>query len=113
MSAVQVKNQEKIQIKLRGYDYRLMDESIRKIVDTCKRAGARVCGPVPLPTRVEKFTYLKSPHVNKDARDQIEIRTHARVVYIMQPDAATIDALMKLNLASGIDIQISIEHGDN
>lgn len=112
MSAVQVKN-EKIQIKLKAYDHRLMDESIRKIVDTVRRAGARVCGPVPLPTRIEKFTYLKSPHVNKDARDQIEIRTHSRVIYILQPDATTIDALMKLNLASGIDIQISIEHGEN
>ena len=112
MSAVQVKN-EKIQIKLKAYDDRLMDESIRKIVDTVRRAGARVCGPVPLPTRIEKFTYLKSPHVNKDARDQIEIRTHSRVIYILQPDATTIDALMKLNLASGIDIQISIEHGEN
>lgn len=112
MSAVQVKN-EKIQIKLKAYDHRLMDDSIRKIVDTVHRAGARVCGPVPLPTRIEKFTYLKSPHVNKDARDQIEIRTHSRVIYILQPDATTIDALMKLNLASGIDIQISIEHGEN
>ena len=112
MSAVQVKN-EKIQIKLKAYDHRLMDDSIRKIVDTVRRAGARVCGPVPLPSRIEKFTYLKSPHVNKDARDQIEIRTHSRVIYILQPDATTIDALMKLNLASGIDIQISIEHGEN
>ena len=112
MKAVQVQK-EKIQIKLKAYDHRLMDESIRKIVDTVRRAGAQICGPIPLPTRIEKFTYLKSPHVNKDARDQIDIRTHSRVVYIIQPDATTIDALMKLNLASGIDIQISIEHGDD
>ena len=102
----------KIQLRLKAFDHKLIDKAIRDIVETVKRAGAKLCGPIPLPTKIEKFTILKSPHVNKDARDQLEIRTHTRVVYIMDPDGGTIDALQKLNLAAGIDIQISVGDGD-
>ena len=102
----------RIQLRLKAYDHKLIDKAIRDIVETVKRAGAKLCGPIPMPTKIEKFTILKSPHVNKDARDQLEIRTHTRVVYIVDPDGGTIDALQKLNLAAGIDIQISVEDGD-
>tara|TARA_B100002019_G_C20796697_1_gene369259 strand:+ start:198 stop:530 length:333 start_codon:yes stop_codon:yes gene_type:complete len=108
MSAVQVKS-DRIKIKLKGYDYKLLDRSVKEIVDTVKRAGAEISGPIPVKVKRERFTILKSPHVNKDARDQLEIRTHGRLIYIIRPDGATIDALQKLNLASGIDIQISVD----
>lgn len=108
MSAVQVKS-DRIKIKLKGYDYKLLDKSVKEIVDTVKRAGAQISGPIPVKVKRERFTILKSPHVNKDARDQLEIRTHGRLIYIIRPDGATIDALQKLNLASGIDIQISVD----
>ena len=108
MSAVQVKS-DRIKIKLKGFDYKLLDKSVREIVDTVKRAGARICGPIPVKVKKERLTILKSPHVNKDARDQLEMRTHARLIYIVAPDSATIDALQKLNLAAGIDIQIAVD----
>ena len=108
MSAVQVKS-DRIKIKLKGYDYKLLDRSVKEIVDTVKRAGAEISGPIPVKVKRERFTILKSPHVNKDARDQLEIRTHGRLIYIIRPDGATIDALQRLNLASGIDIQISVD----
>jgi len=110
MSAVQVKT-EKIKIKMRGYDHALLDKAVREIVDTVKRSGAQIAGPIPVRVRKEKFTILRSPHVNKDSRDQLEIRTYGRLLYIVQPDSATIDALQKLNLAAGIDIQISVDEG--
>lgn len=99
---------QKIRIRLKAFDYRLIDQSTQEIVDTAKRTGAQVRGPIPLPTRKEKFTILISPHVNKDARDQYEIRTHKRLLDIVEPTEKTVDALMKLDLAAGVDVQISL-----
>lgn len=99
---------QKIRIRLKAFDYRLIDQSTQEIVDTAKRTGAQVRGPIPLPTRKEKFTILVSPHVNKDARDQYEIRTHKRLLDIVEPTEKTVDALMKLDLAAGVDVQISL-----
>lgn len=99
---------QKIRIRLKAFDHRLIDQSALEIVETAKRTGAQVKGPIPLPTRIEKFTVLISPHVNKDARDQYEIRTHKRLVDIVEPTDKTVDALMKLDLAAGVDVQISL-----
>jgi len=99
---------QKIRIRLKAFDYRLIDQSTQEIVDTAKRTGAQVRGPIPLPTRKEKYTVLISPHVNKDARDQYEIRTHKRLLDIIEPTEKTVDALMKLDLAAGVDVQISL-----
>ena len=99
---------QRIRIRLKSFDHRLIDQSAQEIVDTAKRTGAQVCGPVPLPTRIERFDVLTSPHVNKDARDQSEIRTHKRMVDIVQPTDKTVDALMKLDLAAGVDVQIAL-----
>jgi small subunit ribosomal protein S10 len=99
---------QKIRIRLKAFDHRLIDSSTLEIVDTAKRTGAQVRGPIPLPTRKERFTVLISPHVNKDARDQYEIRTHKRVLDIVDPTEKTVDALMKLDLAAGVDVQISL-----
>jgi len=99
---------QKIRIRLKAFDHRLIDSSTQEIVDTAKRTGAQVRGPIPLPTRIEKFTVLISPHVNKDARDQYEIRTHKRLLDIVEPTEKTVDALMKLDLAAGVDVQISL-----
>ena len=99
---------QKIRIRLKAFDYRLIDQSTQEIVDTAKRTGAQVRGPIPLPTRKEKYTVLISPHVNKDARDQYEIRTHKRLLDIVEPTEKTVDALMKLDLAAGVDVQISL-----
>lgn len=99
---------QKIRIRLKSFDHRLIDQSALEIVETAKRTGAQVKGPIPLPTRNEKFTVLVSPHVNKDARDQFEIRTHKRVLDIVEPTEKTVDALMKLELAAGVDVQISL-----
>ena len=99
---------QRIRIRLKSFDHRLIDQSAQEIVDTAKRTGAQVCGPVPLPTRIERFNVLTSPHVNKDARDQYEIRTHKRMVDIVQPTDKTADALMKLDLAAGVDVQIAL-----
>lgn len=97
-----------IRIRLKAFDHRLIDRSAREIVDTAKRTGARVLGPIPLPTKKERFTVLVSPHVNKDARDQYEIRTHKRLMDIVDPTDKTVDALMKLDLAAGVDVQIKL-----
>lgn len=97
-----------IRIRLKSFDHRLIDKSAKEIVDTAKRTGAQVRGPVPLPTRLERFTILISPHVNKDARDQYEIATHLRLVIIVEPTDKTVDALMKLDLAAGVDVQIAV-----
>ena len=99
---------QQIRIRLKAFDHRLIDQSTQVIVETAKRTGAQVRGPIPLPTRKERFTVLVSPHVNKDARDQYEIRTHKRVLDIVQPTDKTVDALMKLDLAAGVEVQISL-----
>jgi len=99
---------QQIRIRLKSFDHRLIDRSTQEIVDTAKRTGAQVRGPVPLPTRRERFTVLISPHVNKDARDQYEIRTHKRMLDIVQPTDKTVDALMKLDLAAGVEVQIKL-----
>jgi small subunit ribosomal protein S10 len=100
---------ERIIIRLKAFDHRLLDRATSEIVDTAKRTGARINGPIPLPTKIERYTVLISPHANKDARDQYEIRTHKRLVVIVQPTDKTVDALMKLDLAAGVDVQISVE----
>ena len=99
---------QQIRIRLKAFDHRLIDQSTQEIVDTAKRTGAQVRGPIPLPTRKEKFTVLISPHVNIDARDQYEIRTHKRLLDIVEPTDKTVDALMKLDLAAGVEVQISL-----
>lgn len=99
---------QRIRIRLKAFDYRLIDRSAREIVETAKRTGAQVRGPIPLPTKMEKFTVLISPHVNKDARDQYELRTHKRLMDIIDPTDKTVDALMKLDLAAGVDVQIKL-----
>ena len=99
---------QNIRIRLKAFDHRLIDTSAREIVDTAKRTGATVKGPVPLPTKMERFTILISPHVNKDARDQYELRTHKRLMDIVDPTDKTVDALMKLELPAGVDVQIKL-----
>ncbi|EDK3911927.1 30S ribosomal protein S10 [Salmonella enterica subsp. enterica serovar Enteritidis] len=99
---------QRIRIRLKAFDHRLIDQPTAEIVETAKRTGAQVRGPIPLPTRKERFTVLISPHVNKDARDQYEIRTHKRLVDIVEPTEKTVDALMRLDLAAGVDVQISL-----
>lgn len=99
---------QRIRIRLKAFDHRLIDLSAQEIVNTVKRTGAEVRGPIPLPTRKEKFTVLISPHVNKDARDQYEIRTHKRLLDIVDPTEKTVDALTKLNLAAGVDVHIDL-----
>ena len=98
---------QRIRIRLRAFDHKLIDVSTQEIVDTAKRTGAQVRGPIPLPTRKERFTVLISPHVNKDARDQYEIRTHKRLLDLIEPTEKTVDALMRLDLAAGVEVQIS------
>lgn len=97
-----------IRIRLKAFDYRLIDQSAKEIVETAKRTGAQVRGPIPLPTKKERWTVLTSPHVNKDARDQYEMRTHKRLMDIVDPTDKTVDALMKLDLAAGVDVQIKL-----
>ncbi|MBU2706574.1 MULTISPECIES: 30S ribosomal protein S10 [Zooshikella] len=99
---------QQIRIRLKAFDHRLIDVSTQEIVETAKRTGAQVRGPIPLPTKKERFTVLISPHVNKDARDQYEIRTHKRLLDIVEPTDKTVDALMKLDLAAGVEVQISL-----
>ncbi len=99
---------QNIRIRLKAFDHRLIDSSAREIVDTAKRTGAQVKGPVPLPTKMERFTVLTSPHVNKDARDQYELRTHKRLMDIVEPTDKTVDALMKLALPAGVDVHIKL-----
>jgi small subunit ribosomal protein S10 len=100
---------QKIRIRLKAFDYRLIDQSAAEIVDTAKRTGAIVKGPVPLPTRIMKFNLLRSPHVNKSSRDQMEIRTHQRLMDIVDPTDKTVDALMKLDLPAGVDVEIKLQ----
>ena len=100
---------QKIRIRLKAFDYRLIDQSAAQIVETVKRTGAVVNGPVPLPTRIERFDVLRSPHVNKTSRDQLEIRTHLRLMDIVDPTDKTVDALMKLDLPAGVDVEIKLQ----
>ena len=102
-------SKQNIKIRLKSFDHRLIDAAISGIVQTAIRTGALLRGPIPLPVRKEKFTVLTSPHVNKDARDQYELRTHKRLVIIVHPTEKTVDALMKLDLAAGVDVQISLD----
>jgi small subunit ribosomal protein S10 len=97
-----------IRIRLKAFDYKLIDQSALEIVDTAKRTGAVVRGPVPLPTRIQRFDILRSPHVNKTSRDQLEIRTHQRLMDIIDPTDKTVDALMKLDLPAGVDVKIKV-----
>lgn len=99
---------QNIRIRLRAFDHRLLDQSTREIVNTAKRTGAEVIGPIPLPTRIEKFTVNRSVHGNKKSREQFEIRTHKRVLDIIDPTPQTVDALMKLDLAAGVDVEIKV-----
>ncbi|HMV37613.1 30S ribosomal protein S10 [Plasticicumulans sp.] len=99
---------QRIRIRLKAFDHRLIDQSAREIVETAKRTGAQVRGPIPLPSKHEIYTVLISPHVNKDARDQYELRTHKRLMDIVDPTDKTVDALMKLDLAAGVDVQIKL-----
>ena len=99
---------QRIRIRLKAYDFRVIDQSAREIADTVKRTGARVAGPIPLPTRIERFTVNRSPHVDKKSMDQFEMRTHKRLLDIIQPTAKTVDELKKLNLPAGVDIKIKV-----
>jgi small subunit ribosomal protein S10 len=96
----------KIRIRLKAYDHQLLDQSASEIVDTAQRTGAKVAGPIPLPTRINKYTVLRSPHVDKKSREQVEIRTHKRLLDILEPTQQTLDALMKLDLSAGVDVEI-------
>lgn len=98
----------KIRIRLKSFDHRILDQSVAEIVDTAKRTGARVHGPIPLPNKIERFTVLRSPHVDKKSRDQFEIRTHKRLLDIVDPTDKTVDALIKLDLAAGVDVEIKL-----
>ncbi|MBI9087643.1 MAG: 30S ribosomal protein S10 [Desulfobacterium sp.] len=98
----------KIRIRLRAYDHKLLDQSSTDIVDTARKTGAKVVGPIPLPTRINKFCVLRSPHVNKKSREQFEIRTHKRLMDILEPTQQTVDALMKLDLSPGVDVEIKL-----
>jgi small subunit ribosomal protein S10 len=100
---------QKIRIRLKAFDYRLIDQSAARIVETAKRTGAVVNGPVPLPTKIERFDVLRSPHVNKTSRDQFEIRTHLRLMDIVDPTDKTVDALMRLDLPAGVDVEIKLQ----
>ena len=99
---------QKIRIRLKAYDSKLLDQSAGEIVETARRTGAKVAGPIPLPTRINKFTVLRSPHVDKKSREQFEIRTHRRLLDIVEPTPQTVDALMKLDLAAGVDVEIKL-----
>jgi small subunit ribosomal protein S10 len=99
---------QKIRIRLKAYDHRILDQSVSEIVETAKRTGAKVAGPIPLPTVLNKFTVLRSPHVDKKSREQFEIRTHKRLLDILEPTPQTVDALMKLDLSAGVDVEIKL-----
>ncbi|WP_148227955.1 30S ribosomal protein S10 [Desulfarculus baarsii] len=99
---------QKIRIRLKAYDHRLLDQSAAEIVETARRTGAKVAGPIPLPTRINRFTVLRSPHIDKKSREQFEIRTHKRLLDILEPTQQTVDALMKLDLSAGVDVEIKL-----
>ena len=97
---------QKIRIRMKAYDFKLLDQSVGEIVDTALRTGARVAGPIPLPTSINRWTVLRGPHIDKKSREQFEIRTHKRLIDILEPTAQTLDALMKLDLSAGVDVEI-------
>ena len=99
---------QKIRIKLKAYDHRILDQSAGQIVEAAEQTGAKVVGPVPLPTRIKKFCVIRSPHVDKDSREQFEIRTHKRLIYILEPSSRTVDVLTRLDLPAGVDIEIKL-----
>lgn len=99
---------QKVRIHLKAYDHRILDQSTEEIVETVKRTGAKIAGPIPLPTKKNKYTVLRSPHVDKKSREQFEIRTHKRLIDIIDPTPQTVDALMKLDLAAGVDVEIKL-----
>ena len=99
---------QKIRIRLRAFDHKLLDQSTKEIVETARRTGARVTGPIPLPTRINRYTVLRSPHVDKKSREQFEVRTHKRLLDILEPTQQTIDQLMKLDLSAGVDVEIKL-----
>ena len=101
-------DQQKIRIKLKAYDYRILDTSVNESVETARRTGARVCGPIPLPTRRSIYTVLRGPHIDKKSREQFEIRIHKRMLDIVEPTPQTVDALMKLDLSAGVDVEIKL-----
>ncbi|MFH1091980.1 MAG: 30S ribosomal protein S10 [Pseudomonadota bacterium] len=101
-------NNQKIRIKLRAYDHKLLDQSAQEIVDTARRTGARVAGPIPLPTTINRYCVLRSPHIDKKSREQFEMRTHKRLLDILDPTQQTVDALMKLDLSAGVDVEIKL-----
>ncbi len=101
-------NNQKIRVRLKAYDYKLLDQSASEIVDTARGTGANVAGPIPLPTEINKYCVLRSPHVDKKSREQFEIRTHKRLIDILEPTQQTVDALMKLDLAAGVDVEIKL-----
>jgi small subunit ribosomal protein S10 len=103
------KQKQNIRIRLKGYDHALIDKSAEEIIETAKRTGALVKGPIPLPTKKERYNLLRSPHVNKASRDQLEIRTHLRLMEIIEPSDRTVDALMKLDLPAGVDVEIKLQ----
>lgn len=100
--------EQKVRIKIKSFDHKLADQAVRQIVDAVERTGAIVVGPVPLPTRIEKFCVIRSPNIDKDSREQFEIRTHKRIIDVLQPSSKTIDALSQLDLASGVEIDIKL-----
>lgn len=100
--------EQKIRIKLKAYDHRILDQSVKKIVETIKRTGGKLCGPVPLPTKISRFTVIKSPHTHKDAREQFEMRIHKRLIDIVQSNPKTVDALMGMNLPTGVHIEVKL-----
>ncbi|MBI5970320.1 MAG: 30S ribosomal protein S10 [Deltaproteobacteria bacterium] len=100
---------QRIRIRLKAFDHRLLDRSVKEIVDTAKRTGASIKGPIPLPTRINKYCVLRSPHVDKKSREQFEIRTHKRLMDIVEPTQSTVDALMKLDLPAGVDVEIKLD----
>ena len=101
-------DQQNIRIRLKAFDHRVLDQATGEIVDTAKRTGAEIRGPIPLPTKIERFTVLRSPHIDKKSREQFEIRTHRRLLDIVDPTPQTVDALMKLDLAAGVDVEIKL-----
>jgi small subunit ribosomal protein S10 len=105
-------NNQKIRIRLKAFDHSVLDQATKEIVSTVKRTGAEVSGPIPLPRNIEKFTVNRSPHIDKKSREQFEIRTHLRLLFILYPTSQTVDALMKVDLAAGVDVEIKLVGGD-
>ncbi len=101
-------NSQKIRIRLKAFDHKLLDQSTKEIVETARRTGAKVAGPIPIPTRINRYTVLRSPHVDKKSREQFEIRTHKRLLEILEPSQQTVDQLMKLDLSAGVDVEIKL-----